>query len=115
MAWQGINKRRFPRADYPCKLVVLRSDLRRTFSTHTRNIGVTGICIVLPQELPNFCPVEILLYLKDGGPPVGCRGKVIWAIKKEEYFDTGIEFIDIETNDCLRIEIVVKECLRKKI
>ena len=114
MIWQGMDNRRFPRADYPCKVVVLRSDLRRTFSTHTENIGTGGICVVISKELPKFCPVEVLLYLKDGLAPIECNGRIIWVIQRETNFDTGIEFIDIKQTDCLRIERIIQECLRKQ-
>ena len=112
MMWQGINKRRFPRANYPCKVVVLTSDLRETFSTHTENIGAGGVCIILSKELPRFCFVEILLYLKDGGTPIECNGRIVWAIRREANFDVGVEFIDIRETDRARIERIVEECLR---
>jgi hypothetical protein len=112
MIWQGIDKRRFPRAEYPCKVIVLRSDLRETFSTHTENIGTGGICVILGKELPRFCPVEVLLYLKDKGGPVECNGRVVWMVQEGGSFDVGIEFIDIKETDRLRIGKVVQECLR---
>ena len=114
MIWQGIDRRRFPRADYPCKVVVLRNDFKKTFSTHTENIGTGGICVILSKELPKFCPVEILLYLKDGGTPIESNGRIIWVVKREFNFDTGIEFIEIKEADRLRIEKLVQECIRKQ-
>lgn len=112
MIWQGMDKRRFPRAEYPCKVVVLRHDLKETFSTHTENIGTGGICVILPKELPKFCSVRILLYLKNSGGPLNCSGRVIWAVQREDCFDTGIEFMDILETDRSRIDKVVQECLR---
>ena len=114
MIWEGINRRQFPRADYLCKLIILRSDLKETFSTHTENIGTGGICVILPRELPKFCPVEILLFLRDGGNHVVCNGRIVWVIQREAVFDTGIEFIDIREGDRLRIERIVQECLREQ-
>ena len=114
MMWQGIDRRRFPRADYPCKVVVLRNDLKESFSTHTENIGTGGVCVILSKELPKFCPVELLLYLKDSGAPIECNGRIIWSVPTETDFDTGIEFIDIKKTDYLRIEKIVGECLRKQ-
>jgi len=114
MIWQGIDKRRFPRANYPCKVILLRDDLRVTFSTHTENIGTGGICVALSKELPKFCPVEILLYLKDGEGPLESNGRIVWAIKREANFDTGIEFIEVKETDRLRIERIIQECLRKQ-
>ncbi|MBU1871486.1 MAG: PilZ domain-containing protein [Candidatus Omnitrophica bacterium] len=104
-----MDKRHFPRANYPCKVVVLRTDLKETFSTHTENIGTGGICVMLPKELPKLCAVEILLYLKDGGSPLECNGRIVWMIKSDGTFDAGIEFIDINDVDRWRVEALVKE------
>lgn len=114
MMWQGLNRRRFPRADYLCRLLILRNDLRENFSTHTENIGTGGICVILPKELPKFCPVEIVLFLRDGGGHIGCNGRIVWSVQRRASFDTGIEFLDIRDNDRLRIERIVEECLRKQ-
>jgi len=111
--WQGIDRRRFPRAEYPCEVIILRSDLKETFRTHTENIGVGGICVILSKELPRFCPVGITLYLKDRVSPIECDGRIVWSVKRRSNFDTGIEFIGLRQRDRLRIERVVEECLRK--
>jgi hypothetical protein len=110
---QRLNKRRFPRAKYLCKLLVLRDDSKRIFTTHTQNIGIAGICLFLPEALPKFCTVEIVLYIEDGKPPLGCDGRVVWVLKRRLKFETGIEFINIKEPDCIRIEGIVQECLRK--
>jgi len=111
MIWQGMDKRRFPRIDYPCKVVVLRSDMKKTFAVNTENIGVGGICVLLDKRLPKFCPVEVLLYLKDNVGPLECNGRVVWVVTNEKSFDTGIEFIDIREIDRLRVEKIVEKCL----
>lgn len=71
--------------------------------------------MVLPEELPKFCPVRVLLYLKDGGSLLECDGRIIWAVQTQDCFDTGIEFLNIAATDRLRIEKVVKQCLEKEI
>ncbi|MFH1678571.1 MAG: PilZ domain-containing protein [Candidatus Omnitrophota bacterium] len=111
--WQGINKRQFPRANYPCKVVILRKNMKETFSTHTENIGEGGVCVFLPEELPKFCCVEVLIYLKDEGNPLQCDGRIVWSIKKNGVFDIGIEFMDLAEYDRVRVKRVVQECLRK--
>jgi hypothetical protein len=115
MIWQGVNKRRFPRADYPCRVVVLRSDLNETFSTHTENIGMGGICTVLPKELPRFCPVRTIIYIKDGGSPIECNARIVWTVPSKGDFDTGVEFIDIKEPDRLRIESIIEQCLGREV
>ena len=113
MIWEGIDQRKFPRAEYPCKVMIIGSRPKEIFSTHTENIGIGGICVVLSKELAKFFPVSIILYLKDGGSPIECNGRVVWSIKTEFDFDTGIEFIEINQHSRARIEKIVQECLHK--
>lgn len=116
--WKGINRRNFPRAEYPCKVVVLRNDSNETFNTSTRNIGRGGVGVKLSKHVPRLGFVELLLFLNDGGGPIECTGRIIWVVvvgeKADSFFDTGIEFIDIKAMDQLRIERIVQECLEKE-
>jgi len=110
--WQGVDNRKFPRANYPCKVVVIKGGSSKQFSTHTENIGKGGVCVVLEKGLEKFSPVALTIYLQDGHPPLECDGRVVWAVRRKEVFDTGIEFLNIQGNDVERIERIVRECLR---
>lgn len=110
--WQGVERRRFPRVHYLCKVTVIKKGQVETFSTHTENIGVGGICVILKKGLDKFLPVELVLYLENGSPPIECDGRIVWVVKREEQFDTGIEFLNIKQKDVLRIERIVNECLK---
>jgi hypothetical protein len=112
--WQGVDNRKFPRADYPCKIVVIKGGLSEQFSTRTENIGKGGVCVVLRKSLEKFCLVTLTIYLKDGLPPLECDGRVVWAVKRKAIFDTGIEFLNIQGKDVERIEGIVRECLKAK-
>lgn len=109
--WQGVDRRKFPRANYPCRVMVLKKG-REEFSTHTENIGQGGICVILKKGLDRFCPVELVLYLENGHPPLECDGRVVWVVRRQEEFDTGIEFLNIKEKDIARIEKVVQKCLK---
>ena len=84
-----------------------------SFSAHTQNISAGGVCVVLPRELPKACPVQILLYLKDEAGSLECNGRVAWVVAQagETDFTTGVEFLDINEADRVRIEKVVKQVL----
>jgi c-di-GMP-binding flagellar brake protein YcgR len=110
--WQGVDKRRFPRICYPCKIIVFQKGQVEKFSTHTENIGQGGICTVLKKGLDRFCPVEVILYLENGHAPVECDGRVVWMVRRLDEFDTGIEFLNLKEKDALRIERLVQECLK---
>jgi len=113
--WSGINRRKFPRASYPCKITVKRKDHPDNLSAQTENIGVGGICTMLPKDLGIFAPVEIRLDLLDNQPVVGCDGTVVWIVErkggKEKSFDTGIEFTNLKRKDSDRINNIVEKIL----
>ncbi len=112
--WQSIDRRKFPRADYPCKVVVFKDSRRMKFDTHTENIGIGGICVILDKKLSRFTQVELALYLKNGQAPVESRGRIVWAIARGELeFDTGIEFIDLKEVYQLRITNIVEAHLKE--
>jgi hypothetical protein len=106
--WQGIDKRKFPRADYICDLLVFKEGRSREFLAHTENIGTGGICTLLKDPLDKLSLVEIILYLKDGLPPVRCGARVVWSVKRGPDFDTGIEFINLSDADYVRIEKIFR-------
>ena len=112
--WSGINRRKFPRANYPCILSVKKKDQQDNLSTQTENIGLGGICVMLPRDLGIFAPVEISLDLLDGQPAIECDGTVAWVIvskevKKSESFDTGLEFTSLKRKDAIRINSIVEK------
>jgi len=112
--WQGVDNRKFPRAVYPCKVVVTKAGASEQFSTYTENIGKGGVCVVLEKSLEKFCPVTVTIYLADSQPPLESDGRVVWSVKRKEAFDTGIEFLNIKGSDSQRVERIVRECLRIK-
>lgn len=111
--WQGVDRRRFPRAKYRCKITIFKKGKKEELDTYTENIGLGGICTVTKKALDKFSMVGLVLYLENGYSPIECDGRVIWAIKRKEEFDTGIEFIGLKKQDLLRIERIVQECLKK--
>lgn len=121
--WQGVDRRRFPRANYPCKIIVVKKGQAKKFSTNTENIGVGGVCVILNQELDRFSEVELILFLEDKQLPIYCDGRIVWTVKRLDatipkgtpsQIDTGVEFVNLKEKDKLRIEKVVEVCLQKQ-
>ena len=116
--WNGINRRRFPRANYKCLITIKKRLTSKTIATQTENIGAGGICVIIKEDLGLFQGVDVELNLEDSRPPIKCGGTVVWVVKKNEprqkgthLYDTGIEFIDIRPEDRERISEVVEEIL----
>jgi len=113
--WEGLNRRKFPRVFYPC-LITIRQDgeTKSVFLTHTENIGIGGVCVILKKNIKLYAPVEIELDLMDMGKHIRCAGKVMWAVrrmteddKKPLFYDLGVEFVDITDADRTRVSEVV--------
>jgi len=112
--WEGMNKRKFPRVRYPCKIVVFKKGGRDRFNTRTENIGLGGVCVSLDRELNKFSLVELALYLEDSQVPIECDARIVWVVKNEHKFDTGIEFLNIKEKDLIRVGRIVEECLKEQ-
>ncbi|MDD5439270.1 MAG: PilZ domain-containing protein [Candidatus Omnitrophica bacterium] len=116
--WSGIDKRRFPRARYRCKIFIRRKDSMKTISATTENIGGGGICVVLGEDLGLFHGCDLEVTLDDGESAVTCAGTVVWVVKKRRNqadplytYDTGIEFVDISDDDVKRILKIVEKII----
>jgi c-di-GMP-binding flagellar brake protein YcgR len=119
--WNGINRRKFPRASYKCLITIKKRLTANTISTQTENIGAGGICVLVKEDLGLFQGVDLELHLDDGHPPVKCGGTIVWVVKKVEpkqkggvVYDTGVEFIDIRPEDRERITVIVEEILARQ-
>jgi len=115
--WGGINRRKFPRAEYPCKITVKRKDHPDSLTAQTENIGIGGICAMLPKDLGIFAPVEIQLDLLDKKPAMECDGAIVWVVGKKQAksatFDTGVEFTNLKRSDADRINAIVDKILKE--
>ncbi len=78
--WEGKERRRFPRAEYPC-LITVRKETPPAFSilTHTENISVGGVRVVIDREIEISTAVDVEIDLQDTLPNVSSTGKVSWV------------------------------------
>jgi len=119
--WDGLNRRKFPRVNYPCLVVINQSDgsPNDVILTHTENIGIGGVCVILKQAVAMFSFVKLELDLMDLGNHIKCKGKVVWSVrrknemeKKPSFYDLGIEFVELDIKDQARLEEVVKNLVK---
>lgn len=117
MNWQGSERRRFPRADFPCKIIVYTPD-DHVLLSHTENIGAGGIRVILDEKLKLHTQVGLEIYIRSH--PIKCKGRVVWVLERIEpvykeaiKFDTGIEFLDISNEDREIISVVVEQLIKK--
>ena len=118
--WDGINRRKFPRANYKCLISIKKRLNAKTNSTQTENLGAGGICVLLKEDLGLFQGVDVELFLDEDRPPIKCGGTVVWVVKKSSakksatIYDTGVEFIDIRPEDREKISEIVEDILKKQ-
>ncbi len=110
--WEGIDQRRFPRAQYQCVVNLRQPGGGSALSATTENIGMGGVCVLLEKGLDIFSSVELDLNLDDGKGPLHVKGTIVWVVRRRELrkgpsFDTGLEFADLSAEDKARIEAVL--------
>ena len=143
MVWEGVERRRFPRAKLRCRIIVF-SPHQRTITSYTENIGMGGVRVSIEEKLELFSLVGLELFIplhnypfiKEGEGGCGdnlltgstlreksirCEGRVVWVVEKPNIsslqlplFDTGFEFHKIEEEDRRVIEKLVENLIAKE-
>ena len=84
MAWEGMDRRQFPRVMYPCMVKVISlGGPQQYILTHTENIGQGGLCVTLKNEIKLFTPVELEVDLLGIDEHIYPKGKVVWNVPAE--------------------------------
>ena len=92
------NKRKFPRADYPCSLTVWRQDgSQEAVLAHTANIGAGGLCAHLSQRLVPGSLLEVSIEFPNQSTPFKCKARVVrceenWDGQGKKFYAVGAEF-----------------------
>lgn len=112
MRWSGIEKRRFVRVKFPCKIIVCTPE-KHVIVSHTENISTGGVRVIIDDKLEISSLVGLEIYL--GDRPVICKGRVVWVVeivspvlKTPGMNDTGIEFYEIKEKDKKSINRLIK-------
>ncbi len=120
-AWEGLNRRKFPRVNFPCMVTLAyNQDSKEVILAHTDNIGIGGVCVVLKKSLKMFIPVDLEIDLIDGDDHIKCKGKVVWSIRRKGddqekpfFYDVGIEFVGMDKQDSKRIDNTIQKLVNK--
>ncbi|HNX82080.1 MAG TPA: PilZ domain-containing protein [Candidatus Omnitrophota bacterium] len=103
-----IERRKFPRAELKYKItvvcdgtVILGAPSDYTFHTHSENISVGGLKVILDRQLPVGTLVQLEVFVTPNAPIV-CKGIIVWTQRinpqetKPDLFETGIQFIELD-------------------
>lgn len=119
--WDGLNRRKFPRVIYPCLVVIQNGEVQAKdiILTHTENIGIGGVCVILKTDLKMFSHVDLELDLLDLENHIRCQGKVVWNVQRKDdakdkplFYDIGIEFEDLDVKEQERLDRIVKRLVK---
>lgn len=116
MGWDGVERRKYARADIRCRLNVVY--LNKSFAATSDNISAGGIKVTLDEQLSVGEVVQL-----DITPPatktIRCSGRIVWVLPKHDeasplrLFNTGIQFEDIAQEDRNIIFDAVERFLKK--
>jgi c-di-GMP-binding flagellar brake protein YcgR len=120
MSWEGLNRRKFPRAKFPCLIKIVKAGTPGdAILTHTENISTGGVCVIIKKQLETFSTVGIEIDLMDGEDIITAEAKVVWIVRrkatedvKPSFYDTGVEFVSLPEHLRLRLEATVNHLLR---
>jgi len=120
-AWDGANRRQFPRIVYPCLVkVTCDGEPRETFLTHTENISVGGISVIVKKEIRVFSTIEVEIDLIEDPEHIVATGRVVWSVRRKAiesvkpmFYDIGIQFDDIKDKDKTRLGVAISKFIEK--
>lgn len=117
MEWHGKEKREFPRAKFPCKIIIYLPK-EHALVTHTENIARGGVRVIIEELLSSSSVVGVEIFIKPS-QPIKCKGRVIWQLQSANpliqdslLFDTGLEFMAIDEDDKKRLSEVLEEFIK---
>ncbi len=118
MSPSDFERRRFPRAEIPCKIVV--DSPTKMFATHTVNISEGGIRVTLKARLDTRDNIDLELMI-EGNKTICCKGKVAWVLElpdpkqsSQMIYDTGIEFRELDEPDRLLLRELINNIVQAK-
>jgi Tfp pilus assembly protein PilZ len=119
--WDGVDRRKFPRAEYPCLVTVRKSvPSLQAILTHTENLSTGGVRVIISKKLAAPIKVDLELDLKDTLPTIKLQGKISWVKEvvartkgRPPRYDTGIQFVNLKQENRKRIHHIVEHLLSK--
>lgn len=116
--WDGQNRRRFVREDFPYTIHIF-SSAGRPISTYTDDISTGGVKVVTQQNLALKDLVDLKIYIGDDF--VRCKGTIAWVREKinpvlegVKFYNAGIEFVDLNPRESEVVERCVQALEKKR-
>jgi len=122
--WDGVTRRKFPRAEYPCLITVRKSaPPQQAILTHTENISMGGVRVIISDAIEVMTEVNMEIDLKDTMSTIAVKAFVCWVkpttagkqkgTRGSLRYNTGIRFVELNDENRRRIQKAVN-CLLDK-
>jgi c-di-GMP-binding flagellar brake protein YcgR len=119
--WDGVDRRIFARAEYPCLITVRKNTApTQAILTHTDNISVGGVRVIIIEKIEPMTEVDLEIDLKDTLSTVICRATIAWVKvivssqkDKSPRYEMGIRFLGLKDENRRRIQNIVERILGK--
>ena len=90
--------------------------------THTENISIGGVYVILKDKIEMGSLIHIEIDLLDGGAHIKCQGKVVRCQQrpasthiKSSFFDVGLEFVGVGEGDKSHLQAALGRFKDKEI
>jgi len=117
MGQQGQERRRFLRAEIPCRIIV--DSTSKLFATKTMNVSEGGIRVILKARVESLSLVNLELMLENS-LKINCKARTAWVLEKPDpedkdlmIYDTGLQFIELSDKDRESIRDLVRRLALK--
>jgi hypothetical protein len=87
----------------------------------SKNLSATGISIIMPDKFSKDTELELEVYLPGKKQPIAAKAKVVWQAEcalfpnaKKKYYSTGMQFLDMSTQDATEASDFIKNVLNKQ-
>ena len=113
-----MDKRKHKRALYRCSVSLWRKSTPVRFNSFTKDISVSGVRIVLDEELPILQDVRLQMDIQDDLPPIVCEGVVKWTLAHRQEgassdapmrYQTGFQFSGLSDTDRVRLQKIISQ------
>jgi len=115
-----LNKREFPRANYPCSLTLWQGNSFATIMTKTANIGAGGLLVYLNQSLMIGAKVEVRIEfskeesLECNGIVIRCHENFKDSENSNGSYSVAIIFEGLEESKVVYLKEVVEKILTRE-
>ena len=113
MEWDGINRRRFVRYQFPYTIHIY-SKQGRPISTYTEDISEVGVRVITRQKLEVGTVLKVKIYVRPDF--ILCTGKIIWVKEKDspvlngiDFYSSGIELSGVDEHSRALLDKCIKE------